>query len=106
MNLKNLVMLIGKLKFYTRGTDMNDRKINCYCNPKPNSKDSHPIRWTEVNSLSKIIALVKSSMISSWEGDYKLSGTLFCPHHLKYLIIFINSKIQVFAFITDTFSKK
>lgn len=37
---------------------------------------SHPVHCTEVHSFSKVEALVKSTVISSWKSDDKLASTL------------------------------
>ena len=48
---------------------------NCILNEKTGF-GTYPINCAEVHSFSKIETLIEATVISSWKGDHKLSGTL------------------------------
>lgn len=44
---------------------------------------SNPVSWTEIDCLSKIIALVESRMVGTRECYDEISSLLICPVNLK-----------------------
>lgn len=44
---------------------------------------SHPVHGAEVDSLCKVEALIKTTVVGSWECDYELSCTLIGPVNLR-----------------------
>lgn len=47
------------------------------------SSSSYPVSSAEVNSLRKVVALVKATVVGSGERHHKLPRTLISPVHLR-----------------------
>jgi hypothetical protein len=51
---------------------------------------TYPVGWAEVDSFSKVVAIVEASVIGSGEGDDKLACLLVCTEDLS-----TNHSIQI-----------
>lgn len=51
--------------------------------PQPTTIQTHPVSSAKVDGLSKVVALVEATMVSTREGNDEFSCTLVCADNLR-----------------------